>query len=81
MAGVLKGRPVLNFPQPPGVTMAQWQSGTGMVTDAFKPDETPGASGSAGMGVASQSTPNDATPASASGSGAGGIDTSLGGLY
>jgi penicillin-binding protein 1A len=81
MAGVLKGRPVLNFPQPPGVTMAQWQSGTGMVTDAFKPDETPGASGSAGMGIASQSAPNDATPASASGSGAGGVDMSLGGLY
>ncbi len=45
MAVALKDRPVLNFPQPPGVTMAQWNTGAGMVTDAFKPDQVPGALG------------------------------------
>jgi penicillin-binding protein 1A len=44
MAVALKDRPVLQFPQPPGVTMGQWDSGSGMVTDAFKPGQTPGAS-------------------------------------
>jgi hypothetical protein len=44
MAVALKDRPVLQFPQPPGVTMGQWDSGSGMVTDAFKPDQVPGAS-------------------------------------
>ena len=44
MAVALKDRPVLNFPQPPGVTMASWDSGDGMVTDAFKPGQMPGAS-------------------------------------
>ena len=36
MAIALKGRPVLSFPMPPGVTMAPWDSGRGTVTDAFK---------------------------------------------
>ena len=45
MAQALKGRPVLNFPQPPGMVMASWNSRDGTVTDAFKPDQTPGASG------------------------------------
>ena len=44
MAFALKNRPVLTFPQPPGVTMAAWDSGSGTVTDAFKPDQVPGAS-------------------------------------
>ena len=83
MAVALKNRPVLNFPQPPGVTMAQWDTGSGVVTDAFKPDEVPGASAPTGMGVASQSNPDGATPAAAAGSGGGGRggDMSLGGLY
>jgi penicillin-binding protein 1A len=85
MAAALKNRPVLNFPQPPGVTMAQWDTGSGVVTDAFKPDEVPGASGPVGMGIASQSGSDGATPAAASGSGGGGGghggDMSLGGLY
>jgi len=79
MATALKNRPVLNFTPPPGVTMAAWQSGTGMVTDAFKPDQTPGASGPAGVGVASQSAPDGTTPAAAPAG--GGVDMSLGGLY
>ncbi|MBO0712267.1 MAG: penicillin-binding protein 1A, partial [Acetobacteraceae bacterium] len=44
MTVALKDHPVLSFPQPPGVSMARWDSGSGMVTDAFKPDQTPGAS-------------------------------------
>jgi penicillin-binding protein 1A len=82
MAAALKGQPVLSFPQPPGVVMAQWDTGSGVVTDAFKPDETPGASGMAGVGVASQQpTSGGPTPAAAAGSGNGGVDMSLGGLY
>ena len=44
MAAALKGQPALKFQQPPGVTMAAWDSGSGMVTDAFKPGQVPGAS-------------------------------------
>ena len=85
MAQALKGRPVLNFPQPPGMVMASWNSRDGTVTDAFKPDQTPGASQpiGMGMGVASQSA-SGTTPAAAPGGapGAGnGMDMSLGGLY
>ncbi|HUN42870.1 MAG TPA: PBP1A family penicillin-binding protein [Acetobacteraceae bacterium] len=86
MAQALKGRPVLQFPQPPGLVMASWQSRDGTVTDAFKPDQVPGASQplDMGMGVASESAVPGTTPAAAPGgaSGAGnGMDTSLGGLY
>ena len=81
MAQALKGQPVLTFPQPPGVVMAQWETSTGMVTDAFKPDEVPGASGASGMGVAGQSGPGGPTPAAAPGSAGSGGDMSLGGLY
>ncbi len=52
MAIALKNRPVLNFQQPPGVTMAQWDTGSGVVTDAFKPDQVPGASRPIGSAVA-----------------------------
>lgn len=80
MAVALANRPVLNFRMPPGLTMAQWQTGTGAVTDAFKPDQVPGASGPLGGGgnVASAS-PGDgsATPAASQGS----IASGLGGLY
>jgi len=84
MAQALKNRPVLNFPQPPGVTMASWQSNDGTVTDAFKPDQTPGGSQplGMGMGVASQTGPGGATPAASAGAAPGGsMDMSLGGLY
>ena len=76
MAAALKGKPALDFPQPPGVTMAAWSSGGGRVTDAFKPGQVPGASsGTDDQSVAS----GDAT--AANGPSAGGVDTSLGGLY
>jgi penicillin-binding protein 1A len=78
MHAALKHRPVLNFTQPPGVVMAQWNSGSAVVTDAFKPNQVPGAS--SGYGGGSQGVAG-ATAASASGSGGGGVDTKLGGLY
>jgi penicillin-binding protein 1A len=83
MAFALKNRPVLQFQQPPGVTMAQWDTGSGMVTDAFKPDQVPGASRPIGSGVAATASPSDGTqPAAADGATrASGVDTSLGGLY
>jgi penicillin-binding protein 1A len=79
MATALAGRPVLNFPMPPGLTMAPWDSGTGTVTDAFKPDQVPGASGPAGGGAVATSQADDqqGTPAIVH----GGVDTSMGGLY
>ena len=47
---------------PPGVTMAPWDSGTGTVTDAFKPDQVPGASAPIGMGVASAPSADGTDP-------------------
>ena len=84
MAFALKNRPVLTFPQPPGVTMAAWDSGSGTVTDAFKPDQVPGASHPLGGDVAAGAgipAAGGATPAGTSQSVGGGVDTSLGGLY
>jgi penicillin-binding protein 1A len=77
---------VLNFVAPPGVTMAQWDSGSGTVTDAFKPDQTPGSSRSLGAALSSTGTPSDgssggATPAAADQAAHGGVDNRLGGLY
>jgi penicillin-binding protein 1A len=82
MAVALKGRPVLTFPQPPGVTMAAWDTGSGTVTDAFKPDQVPGASHPIGGAVASDAAPGDgATPAGTTQAVHGGVDSSMGGLY
>jgi penicillin-binding protein 1A len=83
MAAALKGRPDLKFVPPPGVTMATWDTGSGQVTDAFKPGQTPGASGPidgappppapAGSDTVAETKP--AKPA------AGGVDSGMGGLY
>jgi penicillin-binding protein 1A len=83
MAFALKDRPVLNFPQPPGVTMASWDSGSGTVTDAFKPGQVPGASGPVGDRglVAGNSGATQGSQGESTASTAGGIDSSLGGLY
>jgi penicillin-binding protein 1A len=78
MAIALKDRPVLTFPMPSGVTMASWDSGSGTVTDAFKPDQVPGASAPIG-GVGVASAPR--SPPAGPGSVHGGVDSSLGGLY
>jgi penicillin-binding protein 1A len=86
MATALAGRPVLIFPMPPGVTMAQWDSGRGMVTDAFKAGQSPGASGptggasAGGAGVSGGSAVPDGS-APPTGAAQGGVDKSLGGLY
>ena len=75
MAVALKNRPNLKFIPPPGVTMASWDTGSGTVTDAFKPGQEPGASAPiSGQPAASDGTP--APPAVAAG-----VDTGLGGLY
>ncbi len=86
MAVALKDRPALQFPQPPGVTMAQWDSGSGMVTDAFKPGQAPGASDAviAGVDIAhsvSSAAKSDATAAAAPRPVSGGVDSTMGGLY
>ncbi len=93
MAVALKDRPALQFHQPPGVTMGQWDSGSGMVTDAFKPGQVPGASDpliagadilhsvtAAATSAGTSATP-DPTTAAAPRPVSGGIDSSMGGLY
>jgi penicillin-binding protein 1A len=79
MAAALAGHPVLSFPMPPGVTMAPWDTGRGTVSDAFKADQIPGASGPIGIGVASAPSA-DGTPAAPT-IVHGGVDNSMGGLY
>jgi penicillin-binding protein 1A len=83
MATALAGHPVLSFPMPPGVSLATWDSGTGMVTDAFKTGQTPGASAPIGMGMGLASAPStDGTTATAPASNLpAGVDSGLGGLY
>jgi penicillin-binding protein 1A len=81
MAIALKERPKLAFVPPPGVTMASWDSGFGTVTDAFKPDQVPGSSGSlGGGGAAADASDAPSAPAPAA-SHAAGVDSGLGGLY
>lgn len=79
METALKGRPVLDFPQPDGVTLAQWDDGNGMVTDAFKDGQTPGASAPLGTGI--PSAPTDDQSQAAPPTAHGGVDNTLGGLY
>ncbi len=82
MAVALKGRPVLNFVPPPGVTLAQWDSGSGMVTDAFKDGQVPGASGPIAGGGEAVVDGGAGQPGAAPGHAtAGGVDSALGGLY
>jgi len=76
MAVALKDRPVLQFRPPEGVVMSSWDSGGGTVTDAFKVNQTPGASTSPGGGSGSTSE-GPSTGAAVH----GGVDSSLGGLY
>jgi len=78
MAIALAGHPVLSFPMPPGVTMAPWETATGTVTDAFKPDQVPGASGPAGGGGGASAGDGATAPPPIM---HGGVDSSMGGLY
>ncbi len=82
MAAALQARPDLKFVPPAGLTIASYNGGFGSVTDAFKPGQIPGASGSdstasadPGQGDASGGT----TPPA--GGTAAGVDSGLGGLY
>ena len=81
MAVALKGRPKLAFVPPPGVTMANWDSGYGTVTDAFKPDQVPGASGPTGGGGTVAAAPGEEPGVAAAAPHAAGVDSGLGGLY
>jgi penicillin-binding protein 1A len=81
MAVALKNRPVLTFQQPPGVAMASWESGSGTVTDAFKPDQVPGASRPIAGAVAAAPSGDGGSAAGASQNAPGGVDSSLGGIY
>ncbi len=86
MAIALKDRPALQFAQPPGVTLAQWDTGSGVVTGAFKPGQVPGASDGviAGLDIAHSATAaaiTDAAPSSAPRPVSGGVDSAMGGLY
>ncbi len=62
MAVALKNRPVLNFVAAARRDDGEWDSGSGTVTDAFKPDQVPGASRSLGAGVSSSGGPSDGRP-------------------
>lgn len=87
MAQALKHRPVLQFPQPPGVTVASWSNGSHTITDAFKPDQVPGASASlyGGRVASGDGSPDASGTVAASDNNQpaahGGVDASLGGLY
>ena len=79
MAAALAGHPVLSFPVPPGVTLAQWESGSGTITDAFKPDQIPGASNPTGMGLPAAPLADGSAPPPTIVH--GGVDNGMGGLY
>ena len=82
MASALKRRPVLTFPQPSDMTMASWNTGSGTVTDAFKAGQVPGASSPiGGSGLVAEAPPGSLGASDSSSGAAGGVDTSLGGLY
>ena len=85
MLAVMRGRPVLQFPMPPGLTLASWGSGSGSVTDAFKPGQTPGATdgvigGNEGGGGGGGGGGGEGLVVGAGGPGTG-VDTGMGGLY
>lgn len=78
MTTALKDHPVLSFPQPDGVTMAKWDTGWGSATDAFKPDQVPGASSPIGGWTASADNGDGSGARSVP---SGGVDSGMGGLY
>ena len=85
MAVALRDRPKLDFVPPEGVLVAKWESGYGQVTDAFKPGQVPGESGSVASGDAASTAASASTAGARGGtptaSGGGGIDSGMGGLY
>jgi penicillin-binding protein 1A len=81
MAIALKDRPVLQFTQPDGITMAAWDTGFGRRTDAFKPGQEPGASSSLLAGDQTTTASSDNTATLGVKSGPDNLDTNMGGLY
>ena len=82
MAIALKDRPVLTFPVPPGITLANW----GGAIDGFKQGQTPGGSNSAIGGPDPLPTPAGGNTTVGGGGPVtapvhGGVDRTLGGLY
>ncbi len=77
MTAVQQSRPTLRFVPPAGVIMGAWDSGSGSITDAFKPGQEPG--GSAPVGGGAGTAGADGTPGAQAQ--AGGVDSALGGLY
>jgi len=64
------------------VTMATWDAGNGMVTDAFKPGQEPGGSEPIGAALPTGAEDPSAAPGTvAPPKAAAGVDTGLGGLY
>ena len=76
MQVALKSRPNLQFRMPDGMKMAAWDSGSGRVTDAFKPDQVPGAT----QGTIGGNEGGEGLTVSTGGPGLG-IDSGMGGLY
>ena len=75
MAAALKTRPSLAFRMPDGLRMAAWDSGSGRITDAWKPGQEPGGSqGTIGGGEGSSGVTVSENPGL-------GIDSGMGGLY
>jgi penicillin-binding protein 1A len=54
MAQALRDRPVLDFRVPDGVSLAQWNCGTHVCVDAFKPGQAPGSGGVGSTGAGEQ---------------------------
>jgi penicillin-binding protein 1A len=78
MKVALKDQPVINFPTPPGMSLAQVSFGSQTVTEAFKPGQVPGAQSNLGLvadnplglggslaNAGGQNTQHDFNPASA----------------
>jgi penicillin-binding protein 1A len=49
MKAALKGQPVIDFPTPPGMTLARVSFGSQTVTEAFKPGQVPGSQSNLGL--------------------------------
>ncbi len=83
----LKGRPVLHWPIPPGMTMQSFDTADGVAVGAFKPGQTPqtgvltvaGGAGASGAGAPANG-PAAAT-AAATATASSGLDAGMSGLY
>ncbi|MGH7066450.1 MAG: penicillin-binding transpeptidase domain-containing protein, partial [Acetobacteraceae bacterium] len=83
MKVALKGRPVLDWPVPPGITMQSFDTVDGMAMGAFKTGQTPETTV---LTASSAADGNPASPASAATSAAAstassGLDAGMSGLY